>query len=706
MVKYNREQCGKEISHNAVEEQFEVTQKREIKYIDLFSGLGAFHTAFDRNNNLQNDVNYTCVLASDIDEGARNIYQENYGLKPEGDINRVNIDTMPDFDILCAGFPCFVAGTIVLTKDGYKSIETVDISDTLMTHTGSFQRILNLQHKVYTGPLYKIKAKYHQPIECTPEHPFYVREKTRSWNNELRRYDISFNEPEWKKACDLNDTHYLGMKVNTHSIIPEFTFERPTNQHATKKHNITLDDPNAWFMMGFFVGDGWIEETLKSDMRSMNKIRFAINSSDTETVLSRITSVLPITDKKCPSGDSSDKYGCSDFVWFNILKKFGKYAHGKRIPEWVQDAPVEFVREFLAGYIASDGSVNKKGSHSITTVSENLALGVQRLYLKLGHLFGVEKTIRPKTTVIQGRTVNQRDTYRISGYTREIVRKQSSFIENGYVWYVPFKIETSPVQNVPVYNFEVEHDNSYVVDNVIVHNCQPFSIAGNKKGFEDETRGNLFYKILEIIDKKQPQTLLLENVKNLHAIHNGETFKFIKNEIEKRGYIVSYKVIDSRYYNSPQSRQRVYIICDKSKEYNFRDVKNPIVPVSSIIDNSITSFLSYEDKYTLEKCSEKSMMKYKLMNKKSGKGGRQGERVYRTTTCGPTICASSGGLGAKTGLYDFDGKIRTLTVNETLKMFGYDASYKYETLTNKRKMLFYLGNSIVVNVVEQLIADL
>ena len=210
--------------------------------------------------------------------------------------------------------------------------------------------------------------------------------------------------------------------------------------------------------------------------------------------------------------------------------------------------------------------------------------------------------------------------------------------------------------------------------------CQSFSIAGNKKGFADETRGNLFYKILEIVDKKQPKTLFLENVKNLHTIHKGETFKIIRTELEKRGYLVSYKVIDSRYYGSPQSRQRVYIICDKSKEYSFKEVKNPIVPVSSIIDNGITSFLNYEDKYTLEECPGKSMMKYKLINKKSGKGGRQGERVYRTTSCGPTICASSGGPGAKTGLYDFDGKFRTLSVDETLRMFGYDSSYKYETL--------------------------
>jgi hypothetical protein len=150
----------------------------------------------------------------------------------------------------------------------------------------------------------------------------------------------------------------------------------------------------------------------------------------------------------------------------------------------------------------------------------------------------------------------------------------------------------------------------------------------------------------------------------------------------------------------------VYLICDKNKEYTFKEIHNPIVPVSSIIDNSIVSFLNYEEKYKLEKCNGQSMMKYKLINKKSGKGGRQGERVYDITSCGPTICASSGGPGAKTGLYDFDGKIRTLSVDETLKMFGFDSSYKYETLTNKKKMLFYLGNSIVVNVVEQLISDL
>ena len=236
--------------------------------------------------------------------------------------------------------------------------------------------------------------------------------------------------------------------------------------------------------------------------------------------------------------------------------------------------------------------------------------------------------------------------------------------------------------------------------------CQPFSIAGNKQGFKDKIQGNLFYKILEIVDKKKPSILMLENVKNLHTIHKGKTFKIIKNEIEKRGYNVSYKVIDSRYYKSPQSRHRIYIICNKDKNYTFREINNKIIPVSTIIDNTISEFFDFTHKYKLEKCSGKSMMKYKLINKNTGKGGRQGERVYDITKCGPTICATSGGPGAKTGLYYFNGKIRTLSINETLKMFGFDDSYKYESLSNKKDMLFYLGNSIVVNVLEELIKDL
>ena len=99
-------------------------------------------------------------------------------------------------------------------------------------------------------------------------------------------------------------------------------------------------------------------------------------------------------------------------------------------------------------------------------------------------------------------------------------------------------------------------------------------------------------------------------------------------------------------------------------------------------------------------------MKYKLINKISNKGGRQGERVYSIDTCGPTICASSGGPGSKTGFYHINNKIRTLTVNETLQMFGFNIDYKRSSILNDNDMLYYLGNSIVVNVLYEIIKNL
>jgi len=237
--------------------------------------------------------------------------------------------------------------------------------------------------------------------------------------------------------------------------------------------------------------------------------------------------------------------------------------------------------------------------------------------------------------------------------------------------------------------------------------CQPFSIAGKKEGFDDKVKGNLFYSILKMIDIKSPSTILLENVKNLLTINDGETFHTIKIELEKRGYIISFKVIDSKYY-SPQSRQRLFIIGNKFKKYEFPINPTKIIPVSSIIDPDETKYLNC-DKYNLEKCNldksnDKCKMLFKLIHKVTKKGGRQGERVYSIDSCGPTICASSGGPGAKTGLYYINEKVRRLNVNESLKMFGFDETYQWSV--KEEDMLFYLGNSIVVNVLKSLLMNL
>ena len=540
------------------------TDLSNYTFIDLFCGVGGFHQALSK-------MGATCVLACDIDKDCREVYKDNYGIEPVKDIRDIDEKNMIDFDILCGGFPCFVAGTKTLTNNGYKNIEDVQLTDKLLTHTGKFQNIVNLQRKIYTGNVYDIKIKYHsEVITATEEHPFYVREKRKAWNSLLKKYDYTYGEPEWKTASKLNMNDYFGMVINNKEIVPEFTFNKVINQHKTEQIKIKLDNLDYWFVMGYLVTNGWIEETCKSDGRCANKIRFSINNKDENEVFEKINRVIPITDKKCDTG--CKKFSCSNFIWFNILKKFGKYAHEKLIPEWVHDAPIKFIQEFINGYMKADGCLNDNVLQ-ITTVSPNLAYGLQRLYLKMGHIFYVNKCVRPKTYIIEGRNVNQRDTYSVRGILDKNVNL-SSFIDGNYVWYAPFKIEKRETSQIPVYNFEVETDNSYVVENVCVHNCQPFSNGGKKHAFEDN-RGLLFDEIMRLAKEKKPKFMFLENVKHILKVSNGEVIEYIKKRIADIGYYLQIFQISPHNYGIPQQRERVYFVCIRNDIYNGQKIELP-----------------------------------------------------------------------------------------------------------------------------------
>ena len=558
-----------------------------IKALSLFSGMGGDSLGI---KNAGIDV----VAFNEFDKHAVEAHKLNFPdsvlisdptqKKPK---DRTNIQLIPDemfsaykgeVDLIFAGHPCFVSGTKVLTHNGYKNIEDVVIDDKLMTHTGTFQKIINLQTKLYTGSLYELNIKYHpENIVCTEEHPFYVREKVKKWNSSIRKNEISYKEPVWKHAKDLTMNDHFGMVINSNEIIPELSFDKIINKSRTDTKTIRLDKPEYWYMMGYFIGDGWIQDTPKSDGRCRHTIRFAINNNDEDEVVNIIKQILPITDKKCSTG-SCKKFGCSDVLWFNIFKQFGKYAHGKLIPEWVQDAPKEFIKKFIEGYKKADGCVKKTGITSFTTVSCDLAFGLQRLYLKVGYLFGVEKTIRPKTTVIEGRTVNQRDTYCVRGYEKELLRKQSSFIENDYVWYAPFGINITNTSETNVYNFEVENDNSYVVANTVAHNCQGYSNAGKK--LPDDPRNTLFREFARSARLIKPKYIIGENVDGLlnRKTATGENYiDVIVKEFDDLGYNITYQVCHTVKYGIPQLRKRLVYVGvrkDLNQTYTFPEPLN------------------------------------------------------------------------------------------------------------------------------------
>ena len=89
--------------------------------------------------------------------------------------------------------------------------------------------------------------------------------------------------------------------------------------------------------------------------------------------------------------------------------------------------------------------------------------------------------------------------------------------------------------------------------------CQAFSLAGKQLGFND-ARGTLFFEAARILKEKRPKAFLLENVKGLVAHDNGNTFKVILETLNQLGYDDHYKILNTRHFNIPQNRERIYIV--------------------------------------------------------------------------------------------------------------------------------------------------
>lgn len=95
--------------------------------------------------------------------------------------------------------------------------------------------------------------------------------------------------------------------------------------------------------------------------------------------------------------------------------------------------------------------------------------------------------------------------------------------------------------------------------------CQSFSMMGKQKGFDDE-RGQMFFRIMDIVRIKRPRHILLENVKNLYTHDKGRTFKAIVSELQKVGYCVAYDIFNTIDFHLPQTRNRVIIYATLDEE--------------------------------------------------------------------------------------------------------------------------------------------
>ena len=219
--------------------------------------------------------------------------------------------------------------------------------------------------------------------------------------------------------------------------------------------------------------------------------------------------------------------------------------------------------------------------------------------------------------------------------------------------------------------------------------CQAFSICGDRQGFSD-TRGTLFFNIEEILKIKRPYAFLLENVKNLKSHARGRTFQTIIKHLEKLGYYVHHKVLNSLDFGIPQKRERTFIV-------GFRDNIKFYFPKPLDTKPNLASILENDFEVDKRYFASPTIRKNRLLKVKANyptpsiwhenKSGNISALQYS--------CALRAGASYN---YLLVNGIRRLTPKELLRLQGFPDNFKIVVpYTQIRKQT---GNSVTVPVIE------
>lgn len=221
--------------------------------------------------------------------------------------------------------------------------------------------------------------------------------------------------------------------------------------------------------------------------------------------------------------------------------------------------------------------------------------------------------------------------------------------------------------------------------------CQPFSMMGEQKGFED-ARGTLFFRIAEIIKDKiekgcKPRAIILENVKALRTHDKGRTFKTIKRILEEDlGYKVYDAILNSAEYGIPQTRNRTYIICfaNENAEFEFPDTIELKETLQDLLEHDV------DQKYFLSERILPTILS-------NGTGGYNAKSEIDLKIARP-LCATMAKMhrACQDNYVTQNGKVRRLTPRECARLQGFSDSFVIPVSDSQAYKQF--GNAVTVNV--------
>ena len=338
---------------------------------------------------------------------------------------------------------CFTEDALILTENGYKRIQDIDIGGRVLNaHGDRFNTVTKIF--VHDAEVKDYRFYGAIPFSATPDHPFLSQTRKNRWHRKNGFTDFGFHEIDTLNRGDV-------------AAVP----------HSPVLHNtgLSYDD---WWVAGYFAGDGYWNpgkdsfELFANENKAAKVDKHALGYWEKDYASHTC---------KCFRLDRNNPR------LMEVLRDCGRGAVNKRVPNAVLFGSTEAKKAFMDGYLAADGCENSNGFNS---VSAELVTGIARLLSDIGTMCAINPQTRKPTGRIfdkrlnAWRTFHQQDViYNCYVSVTEDKRHQDYVAGDKYT-FIPLRNKGENVRTDTVYTITTDGDHTYTVNNIGVHNCDMF----------------------------------------------------------------------------------------------------------------------------------------------------------------------------------------------------------------------------------------
>jgi len=427
---------------------------------------------------------------------------------------------------------CVFEGQYILTKEGYKKIESIKIGDKVLTHLGKWNNVLDINSHIERKKL-QINIKYfgfNEQLKVTDDHKIYV-------------YDKQTKKYNWTKAIDIRpNKHFLVLnpgtklpnkKLNILKLQKPFT-NKFKNNWGTKQTNGRMKnifsevkiDNDMLFAFGYYIANGCGRYNINPSFISISG-----DAKKKKAVVDKVAKTISTKFGNLNTNHYENKDNCysgtvySKNLAFNFINWFGKGAHNKQFPDWVFKLNKTQVEILLDGYYAGDG-YKRKNTQQGSTASPKLITQLILLNSLIGNsIMGIGYKEKSKVWTIEHTIISK-----IKGSTRIKINKDGNVL---------FPVSETNI-SIPkrgkerVYDLSVENNYSFIIGLSSIHNCHRIGQKDSVTAWYLIAKNTIEEKIMKYIEEKSKildQVLDGATVKDVSIFNN--LLQSLKKEEEK-----------------------------------------------------------------------------------------------------------------------------------------------------------------------------